>query len=509
MTISYSVSSNPSLSNDRYVGITSSFWYTDAICGIELLDSQNDSAKSITIRVKKPNSTSLGQAKLVARLYKAKPYPANYPQPYLFDTSGTNPEKYGLAVSNEVMLEGLINENSFTDVTFTFSTPLVAESGYNGRYVVVIMPAFTGYLASGAIGGNPPNLSTSGFPANTWILIEGTRNPNNPPNTFLTCASWISNSGMSANYYDQMVMQIDGVPANTAPTDILLSASTIAENSPALSVIGSLSVTDAENSPQLYSLVAGAGDTDNDLFEISGSNLRLKSGTSLNYEEQSSYSVRIRATDASDSSYTFEKVFVITVSDVNDSPTSISLSAASIQEKNAVGAEIGVLSAIDPDLGDVVSFSVISGSDKVEAIEEMGVWKLKAKISFDYESGASHLIAIRATDSQGATVDESFTISVVNDLTDDPQSPQNLNILGSKATGVVSYDPRVAPARITISGVVQALPSGSIVRLSSSGQKFVKVDGGELEYTAIYVTPPAEWGWSEEGSDLWEVFQSL
>lgn len=82
-------------------------------------------------------------------------------------------------------------------------------------------------------------------------------------------------------------------------------------------------------------------------------------------------------------------------------------------------------------------------------------------------------------------------------------------VVGGKAVGTVSVDPRTTPVRVTISGVEQALPTGSVVRLSSTGQKFLKVSGGELAFTAISVTPPAEWSWSAGGSEAWSVLQSF
>ena len=88
-------------------------------------------------------------------------------------------------------------------------------------------------------------------------------------------------------------------------------------------------------------------------------------------------------------------------------------------------------------------------------------------------------------------------------------SVSNAVLVGGKAVGAVSVDPRTSPVRVTISGVEQALPTGSVVRLSSTGQKFLKVSGDEFAFTAISVTPPAEWSWSAGGSEAWSVLQSF
>lgn len=82
-------------------------------------------------------------------------------------------------------------------------------------------------------------------------------------------------------------------------------------------------------------------------------------------------------------------------------------------------------------------------------------------------------------------------------------------IVGGKAVGTVSVDPRTTPVRVTIGGVEQALPAGSVVRNTVTGQKFLKVAGGEMEFAAISITPPAEWSWSAAGVEAWAVLQGF
>ena len=104
---------------------------------------------------------------------------------------------------------------------------------------------------------------------------------------------------------------------NDAPTDIALSASSIAENNAANATVGTLSATDPDaGATHTFTLVTGAGSTDNAAFNLSGNSLRLNG--SANFEVKSSYSVRVRATDQS--SLTFEKVLTVTITDVNEAP---------------------------------------------------------------------------------------------------------------------------------------------------------------------------------------------
>ncbi|MCQ3938270.1 MAG: hypothetical protein DPW18_14660 [Chloroflexi bacterium] len=102
---------------------------------------------------------------------------------------------------------------------------------------------------------------------------------------------------------------------NSAPTNITLSNSSIAENTPPDTNIGFFSAADSDaNDYHNFSLVSGAGDTDNAFFLIDENN--LYSPYSFDYETKSSYSIRVRVTDLGGA--TFEKVFIVSVTNVDE-----------------------------------------------------------------------------------------------------------------------------------------------------------------------------------------------
>jgi hypothetical protein len=107
------------------------------------------------------------------------------------------------------------------------------------------------------------------------------------------------------------------VPANHAPTNISLSGSSVSENLPAGTTIGTFSATDLDTAdPEDYTLVPGAGSADNASFTISGSS--LKTAASFDYETKASYAIRVRVSD--EHGGTFEKAFTIAVTKVNQTP---------------------------------------------------------------------------------------------------------------------------------------------------------------------------------------------
>ncbi|WP_176560260.1 S-layer homology domain-containing protein [Brevibacillus dissolubilis] len=115
--------------------------------------------------------------------------------------------------------------------------------------------------------------------------------------------------------------------SNSAPTQINLSNSTVAENNTVGQVVGTLSAVDPDaDETATFSVISG----DTDAFEISGNQLVTKKA--FDFETKASYSVGVRVTDKANN--TMDKTFTINVTDVNEAPTgtiTINSSAATTQ----------------------------------------------------------------------------------------------------------------------------------------------------------------------------------
>lgn len=219
---------------------------------------------------------------------------------------------------------------------------------------------------------------------------------------------------------------------NHAPSDLALSASTVAENATGATV-GSLSTTDqdiaTEGDSHTYTIVSGA---DSANFSISGNSLVMSSP--FDFESQGgTASVTVRTTD-SGGAY-FDKTFSINVTDVNEAPTNVALSASTVAE-NVSGVTVGALSATDPDAGDVFTYSIVGGADQ----GHFGVSgsNLTVASPFDFEAqGSSATVVVRATDAGGLSCDKTLTITIANAN----ETPTNISLSSSaileNATGTV------------------------------------------------------------------------
>jgi len=203
---------------------------------------------------------------------------------------------------------------------------------------------------------------------------------------------------------------------NEIPTDIALSASSIAENNAANAVIGTLSTTDPDaGENQVYSLASGAGATDNASFNIIGNSLRATN--SLNFENKSTYSILVRSTDKG--GLLFDKVFTISVTDVNEAPSNLLISNTTIDEYSKLNTELGNLSANDFDAGEVLTYTLVSGVGSTDnSAFKISGNILKAAQVFYYSVKNSYSIRVRVTDKSGLFTENAYTITV-NDVTEE------------------------------------------------------------------------------------------
>lgn len=202
---------------------------------------------------------------------------------------------------------------------------------------------------------------------------------------------------------------------NEGPTDLNISSTNIDENVGPTAIIGNLSTTDPDNPKTTqtftYSLVTGEGDTDNNAFSIFGNQLVLKANP--DFETKSSYNVRLQTTDQNGLS--FQKTLAIAVNNINDAPSDLSLSAASINENVAVNSFIGTLSTFDQDAGSTFTYSLAAGGgDTDNAVFTIDGNQLKINVSPDFETKNSYSLRVRTTDQGGLFFEKVFTVTINN-----------------------------------------------------------------------------------------------
>lgn len=125
-------------------------------------------------------------------------------------------------------------------------------------------------------------------------------------------------------YEEEFTISVNDL--NEAPTSLALGNTSVNENAPVGTAVGNLSTTDEDliddGAPPAGSIVEAhsyslpAGQLDNAQFQIVGK--QLQTAAIFDHEVKNSYNVRIRTTDSAGQS--FERVYTISILNVNDAP---------------------------------------------------------------------------------------------------------------------------------------------------------------------------------------------
>ena len=262
--------------------------------------------------------------------------------------------KYGATSTDYVNLVGVIASDEVIAFQGTIASPtLLFAASYVSLDVVTPSGWATNVAASGGTNGVGSALPGTGN-ASVVDLVDdvtalsfnqpATGNDNcayTGPTTATDKAGWQTRIQNYSNWTFNDAIPIPAPPAgpftvilpNSTPTDISITATSVNENVAGNTTIGTLSTTDANaGDTHTYTLVAGAGDTDNALFNISGTSLRITN--SPNYETKSSYSVRIQT---SDGLATYSEAFTITINDVAEPPTVTTQAVSGVLATTATG----------------------------------------------------------------------------------------------------------------------------------------------------------------------------
>ena len=143
----------------------------------------------------------------------------------------------------------------------------------------------------------------------------------------------------------------------------------------------------------------------------------LRTAASFDFETQSAPCHRVRASDSKGAS--LERIFSISVTDVNEAPFELTLLGGSIEENQPAGTMVGTAQAQDPDQNEQLTYQLVlptaqqtNGSTPPFTLQANG--STLQFPAFDYEELAQFPVRIRATDKQGLSIEKDFSITVTD-----------------------------------------------------------------------------------------------
>jgi Ca2+-binding RTX toxin-like protein len=212
---------------------------------------------------------------------------------------------------------------------------------------------------------------------------------------------------------------------NEAPVFTSGTSAGFAENSK-----GIVYTAAATDSDALSTVTYSLSGTDADIFNIDARSGAVTFKSSPDYEAPTDkgrdnvYDVTVNASDGVN---TASKTVAITVSNVNEGSTAITVTGPqSVQETVTSGGTIDTaydpgkvqpvvasLAANDPDSGETTTYSLVGAPTGLFTISGNQV-KVAAGATFDYETTPSYSLTVRATDSEGHTFDQTVNINISN-----------------------------------------------------------------------------------------------
>ena len=244
-----------------------------------------------------------------------------------------------------------------------------------------------GFWDPGHWRGNGPLFDADWNPkseADPWFdLVHGDWKPNFVGQPVDAAGEWSAPEGLFDGSYEitarlngrsitlaDIVVNGSGVQIitieieNESPTNITLVGSTVPETASIGTAVGTLETSDPDSGNTfIYSLVSGAGSTNNDSFRVSGNSLQ----TNVTFGSPGIQSIRVRSIDQGGLSC--EQSFIITVNEVdvfNDTPTLGAISDVRINEDD-LGQTINLM-AITAGNGESQPLRVTSTSNNTDLI---------------------------------------------------------------------------------------------------------------------------------------------
>jgi hypothetical protein len=270
---------------------------------------------------------------------------------------------------------------------------------------------------------------------------------------------------------------VNEVPALTL-TSVVTTLSEDADTSARIKV-ADVAITDDALGTNTLSL-SGA---DAALFEIDGTELFLRAGTTLDVATAAQLDVTVELDDADVGATPDDSASLsIAISDVNAAPTlALTQAVASLAEDTDTSARIKIADVVINDDGDGVNALSLSGADAGSFELDGTELFLRAGAALDFETAATLDVTVAVDDAGvGGTPDDSASLTLA--VTDVNEAPElSASIAQSVLAEDIDTGTRIKLADLTVAD--DALGSVSFL-LSGPDAALFEIDGTELFFSA-------------------------
>jgi len=239
-------------------------------------------------------------------------------------------------------------------------------------------------------------------------------------------------------------------------------------------IVLDVNANDGDGTALTYGL-SGSG-ADDALFDIDPATgvLTFKAAPDFEAGGDNVYSVQVTV---SDGSTTVTQDVSVSVTDVNEAPTSVTASdSLSVAEDAGAGTVVGTVSGTDPDTGDSLTFAV---DDARFAVNGSGEIVVAAGATFDFETETTIPLVITAIDAGGLVKTLSTTVAV----TDVVEQVLPYNVMFN-LSGISSYSPQDVGSGLSVGdGGATLNLGGNLWKRSALGESYTITENTKLTFT--------------------------
>jgi VCBS repeat-containing protein len=217
---------------------------------------------------------------------------------------------------------------------------------------------------------------------------------------------------------DTQALAVTVANVNEAPTDLALSANTVAEHAANGTVVGTVSGSDVDmGDTKTYSLTDNAGGR----FAINSSagQITVANRSLLNYESATSHNLTVRVTDSG--GLTYDETFTINVTDVNEAAPRITSNgggATALINIAENATAVTRVTASDADTRQTLAYSIVGGADAAKFTINSSTGALSFVSAPNYEaptdSGGNNVydVTVQVSDGSGGVDSQAISVTV-------------------------------------------------------------------------------------------------
>jgi hypothetical protein len=314
-------------------------------------------------------------------------------------------EKLVSVILTDVNENPVINNDEFTVLSYS-------ENGTYVGTVIAADPDLNQTLSFSITAGNTGN-AFSIDATNGMVSVANSGAVNYLINPVFNLTVSVQDNGSPA-LSSSAAITIIVTPANTAPV-IQSQSFSVIENMPQGMIVGQVLANDPDPGQTLtFSITSG---NTNGAFQIGANGvLSIANAIAIDFEANPTFLLNVAVTDNGQPQLSSSASILISLIDVNETPEVTGNTIFSVNEHVDPGTPVGTVSANDPDAGQTLTYSIISGNTNNAFLISASSGLMMVNGNICYENCNQYNLIVRVSDNGSPSLwaEEAITILLLD-----------------------------------------------------------------------------------------------